>query len=81
MSEKEWKPDSTSTCTAKYKAWRAAHHNYDMKIEQFGISDTYVVFSEFAKSSQLKIDYTTLLLLRDCINRWYQDEIINRGKE
>lgn len=80
MSEEKIKMDAQHTSSGPYKIWSSSLGSSTVRIEKFGFNNEFIKINEHDRHAGQKMEYDTLLAFRDVLNRWYEDEIVNRGK-
>lgn len=80
MSEdKEYKPKSQSVSTGKLNIYEASDYRNSIRIESYTISHV-IKINEETNQTNLKLEWTTMCVLRHVLNTWYDVEVKNRGK-
>lgn len=73
--------DASHTSTGKFKVFSASKFDATVRLECMGFGSEIIKINERTNDITLKLDHNTLFCLRDILNRWYEAEIIKRGKE
>lgn len=72
--------DSRYTSESELTVYNATKHLSGVRMEVVGIFDTVLKIEENTSHLTLKFNESTLIALRDVLNRWHEEKIIKRGK-
>jgi hypothetical protein len=75
MSKEEPKLDSESTWTTNMKVFNAAKHESHVRLETAGLN-AVIYIHERSMHYAHKWDYSTLISLRNVLNKWFQDQLM-----
>lgn len=80
-NEKEIEMDSQCTASGSLSIYSATKHQSAIRLENYSLDTTILYIHEKSLIHALKFDWSTLLALRNVLNRWHEDEIIKRGNK
>lgn len=77
MSEKkEIELDASHTSETKLTVFSASYHDKTVRLEAMGFGSEVIKFNERSDTFSMKVDFGTMVCLRDVLNRWYEKQAI-----
>lgn len=73
--------DSRHTSHSKVSIYESSSYNSSARLESNGLGTCKIYLHEDTTSTMLKLDYHTMIVIRDVLNRWHEEQVVKRGKE
>ncbi len=78
--KKEIEMDAQHMSQTSLTVYQASKFQSSIRMEIVGCFQSQLYINEDTKQYLAKWNESTLLALRNVLNRWYEDKIVNRGK-
>lgn len=73
--KKEIELDASHTSETRLTVFSASYHDKTVRLEVMGFGSEIIKVNERTDTWSTKVDFGTMLCLRDVLNRWYEKQI------